>query len=428
MCFGAPAVQMDYPKSLLSLSNLEVPLMRIVVLFFALVCAALAQSIAGRYDATIHVGDLVIPFRFELSGDRANPQGTFFNGEERLTSSSGRLSDGVLNLQWDYLATRLEATYKDGVIDGQYIGSVGPRDKGAHSFRAVPAANALVSDPNAPPIAGLWIIPNNSPKGEKAWRFVVQQKGGEVSAAILRVDGDTGAITGTYKNGKFVLSHFSGYRPSVLEIAFLKNGDLDILQNGKTKLSAVRAEIAQAKGIPLPADSDRHTGVKDASEPFRFSFPDLNGELVSNTDARFRNKVVLVEVTGSWCPNCHDEAPFLVEMYRKYHDRGLEIVALSFEEADQLRDPVRLRAFVKKYGIEYTMLLCGEQDDAKLKLTQADNWNAWPTTFFLGRDGLVHSVHAGFPSTGSGDLFRQAKVDFITEVERLLADKANAGQ
>ena len=119
---------------------------------------------------------------------------------------------------------------------------------------------------------------------------------------------------------------------------------------------------------------------------------------------------------------------FLVDLYRRYHDRGLEIVTLSFEEADQLKDPVRLRAFVKKYGIEYTMLLCGEQDDAKVKLTQADNWNAWPTTFFLGRDGLVHSVHAGFPSSGSGELFQEAKAGFVTEVERLLADKTSSGR
>jgi len=402
--------------------------MRIVLLFFALIYAASAQAISGRYDATIRIGDQSIPFRFEVASEGANAQGTFFNGEDRLTSSSGGWSDGVLNLQWDYLATRLEASFKDGVIDGQYIGSVGPRDKGEHAFHAVRSANTVAAEPNAPSIAGLWIIPNNSSKGERAWRFVVEQKGGEVSAAILRVDGDTGAITGAYKNGKFVLSHFSGYRPNVLEITLLKNGDLDILQNGKTKLSAVRAELAQAKGIPLPADPTLHTGFKDPTEPFRFSFPDLNGKLVSNTDGRFQNKVVLVEVTGSWCPNCHDEAPFLVELYRKYHDRGLEIVALSFEEADQLRDPVRLRAFVKKYGIEYTMLLCGEQDDAKVKLTQADNWNAWPTTFFLGRDGRVSSVHAGFPSTGSGDLFRQAKADFIVQVERLLGDNARSGR
>ena len=69
--------------------------------------------------------------------------------------------------------------------------------------------------------------------------------------------------------------------------------------------------------------------------------------------------MVLVNITGSWCPNCHDEAPFLAELYRKYRSQGLEVVALSFEEGDQLTNPTRLRAFMKEYGIDYTVLLGG---------------------------------------------------------------------
>jgi thiol-disulfide isomerase/thioredoxin len=162
--------------------------------------------------------------------------------------------------------------------------------------------------------------------------------------------------------------------------------------------------------------------VKDPNEPFRFSFPDLNGKTVANTDPRFKGKVTLVEITGSWCPNCHDEAPFLAALYRKYKGQGLEIVALSFEEADQLKDPTRLRAFVKKYGIGFTVLLGGDPDEANEKLTQAVNWNSWPTTFFLDRKGLVRRVHAGFPSSASGELFSQAQQEFIVEVGRLLAE------
>jgi thiol-disulfide isomerase/thioredoxin len=148
----------------------------------------------------------------------------------------------------------------------------------------------------------------------------------------------------------------------------------------------------------------------------------LNGKTVSNADAKFRGKVVLVNITGSWCPNCHDEAPFLAELYKKYRDQGLEIVALSFEEADQLKDLARLRAFIKRYGIEYTVLVGGEPSEATAKLTQAVNWNSWPTTFFIGRDGLVRGVHAGFPSSASGDLYRQAKDEFTAEVQHLLRE------
>jgi thiol-disulfide isomerase/thioredoxin len=129
-----------------------------------------------------------------------------------------------------------------------------------------------------------------------------------------------------------------------------------------------------------------------------------------------------VNITGSWCPNCHDEAPFLAEVYRKYRAQGLEIVALSFEEADQLKDPTRLRAFLARYGIEYTVLLGGTTDEAPAKLSQALNWDAWPTTFFLGRDGRVRKVHTGFPSKASGDLYTQATREFTEQVEHLLAE------
>jgi thiol-disulfide isomerase/thioredoxin len=388
--------------------------------FLALAPVAMAQSLAGRWDATVTVNGVEIPFRFELTGDGANVKGSFFNGDERLTSTGGRFENGALALSWDYFASRLEATLKDGALDGRYI-QARRSERANYDFHAR-RYQARRESANAPSIAGLWTIPNDSAKGERAWRFIVHQSGPDVSATILRVDGDTGALTGSYRDGKFRISHFSGVRPLLLELTPAEGGSLDILQNGSKKMTAVRAEQAHAKGVPDPADPTRHTSVKDPSEPFRFSFPDLDGRMVSNTDARFRGKVVLVNITGSWCPNCHDEAPFLAELYRRYRDQGLEIVALSFEEADQLSNPTRLRAFIKKYGIEYTVLLGGEPSEANDKLTQAVNWNSWPTTFFLGRDGRVRSVHAGFPSSASGELYVQAKEEFTSGVERLLRE------
>jgi thiol-disulfide isomerase/thioredoxin len=193
-------------------------------------------------------------------------------------------------------------------------------------------------------------------------------------------------------------------------------------------MKAYRPEVARAKGLPEPTNADLHTTVKNPNEPFGFSFPDLNGKLVSNTDARFRGKVVLINITGSWCPNCHDEAPFLAGLYNKYHDKGLEVVALSFEEVDQLANPTRLKALIKEYGIKYTVLLGGETDSAKTKLTQAVNWDAWPTTFFVGRDGTVRGVHAGFPSPGSGELYKQETGEFVARVEKLLAENQTSAR
>jgi len=392
-----------------------------LAMLIAIAPAAVAQSLAGRWDATVQVSGVDIPFRFELSGDGANVKGSFFNGDERITSTSGKFENGSLVLKWDDHASKLDAMLHDGVLEGKYI-RAGRDEKSSYSFSAKRYSPPPPVKGEVPSIAGMWVIPTDSPKGEKAWRFIVRQKGSEVSAAVLRIDGDTGALTGTYKDGKFVLSHFDSARPMLLEVTPQKDGTLELLENTKTQRTAVRWEVAHAKGLPEPTDPMKHTSVKDPTEPFQYSFPDLNGRPVSNADAKFRGKVVLVNITGSWCPNCHDEAPFLAELYKKYRDQGLEIVALSFEEADQLKDLARLRAFIKRYDIQYTVLVGGEPSEAKDKLTQAVNWNSWPTTFFIGRDGLVRGVHAGFPSSASGDLYRQAKEEFTAEVQHLLSE------
>lgn len=397
------------------------------VALIALGSAAFAQStnpvIAGRWDATIQINGVETPFPLEISGSGADVTGFFFNGETRYPSTEGRFENGKLWLKWDYYEATLEATLANGVLEGRYAGT--RRMAGPFAIRATKAA--VPGEPAAsgavPNIDGLWEIPYKSGKGELAWRFVVQQHGADAAATILRVDGDTGTISGRFQNGKFVLSHFDGARAHLLQITPASDGTLDILQDANTKMTAFRPAFARAKGLPEPTDPNQHTTMKDPDAPFQFSFPDLKGRTVSNTDARFRGKVMVVEITGSWCPNCHDEAPFLEEMYRKYGGQGLEIVSLSFEEAAQLKNPSRLRAFVKKYGLEFPVLLCGDPDEANQKLAQLNDWNTWPATLFIDRKGRVRSIHAGFPSPGSGPLYGEARDEFSVEAGRLLAEK-----
>ena len=382
---------------------------------------ARAQSLAGLWDATVVVGGVDVPFRMEITGSGAGVKGSFFNGDEKVTSTSGQFANGALVLSFDEYETKLEATLKDGRLEGQY--SRGTRGA-PYPFQAKRFVAAPPADERVPSIAGLWNIQTKSAKGESAWHLIVRQSGPEVSAVILRVDGDTGTLTGAFRHGTFVLGHFSAARPMRLEILPQADGSLSLVQNDERDkpLTAIRAEQALAKGLPQPSDPSRFTSVKDPTEPLRFSFADLNGKIVSNADDRFRGKVIIVDISGSWCPNCHDETPFLVELYRKYHDRGLEIVALSFEEAAQLKNPTRLRAFIKRYGIQYTVLVAGEPREASEKLPQTVNLNSFPTTFFLGRDGRVRSAHAGFPGKASGKFHEEAKQEMTHTVERLLAE------
>ncbi len=399
------------------------------LLVFAAAClpaAVQAQSIDGLWDATVTVNNVSIPFRIELSGEGDKVSSYFFNGDEKVNpSTQGSFHDGLLDLKFASYATELKATFQDGTLTGSYGG--GPRN--AYSFQAKRHEPSLTpaADPPAPQIDGAWEIEVKSPKGESAWHFLVNQSGPRVSAAILRVDGDTGTLSGAYKDGKFILSHFTGERPVYVEVTPAADGTLQVAISSfhdTQTLTALRPEAARAKGLPPPDDPAQHTKVKNPNEPLHFSFPDLQGHVVSDGDARFRGKVVLINITGSWCPNCHDEAPFLEALYRRYHDQGLEIVALDFEPEDQLKDLSRPRAFIQRYGIDYTYLIAGQPRELNEKIPQADNLNAWPTTFFVGRDGLVHGVHTGFTSQASGAFDVELKRQIDNEVAQLLSAKA----
>ena len=401
-----------------------------VLAIFVITLFASGQSVEGAWDATVTVNNVSIPFRIEIDGAGADVHSYFFNGADRVNpSNSGTFQNGSLVLTFDSYATKLEATLTDGVLTGTYGGSSG----NAYAFQARRHDPSLVAtgDPHAPDISGLWEIQVKSPKGESAWHFVVNQTGAKIDAAILRVDGDTGILSGNFKKGRFILSHFTGERPFYVEVTPQSDGSLQLQIAGfhdTQTLPALRPAEARARNLAPPDDPTQHTRVKDPAQPLRFSFPDVTGRVVSSTDDRFQGKVVLVNITGSWCPNCHDEAPFLEELYRNYHGLGLEIVALDFEPAAQLKSLSRVEAFIKRYGIEYTYLIAGEPSQLNEKIPQAENLNAWPTTFFVARNGLVRSIHAGFTSHASGELDSRLKDSVRTEIAQLLSENVRVAK
>jgi peroxiredoxin len=388
------------------------------------VSVASAESLDGRWDATLQVGSTVIPFRLDISGNGPTLKGTLYNGDDPEYTTKASFENGTLVLNLEHYLTKIVATVQDGQLQGkiEMRGDKGPEGSPFHAKRYVPSN---VTAANVPSIDGVWEIPHESPKGEKAWRLIVKQSGAEVSAAILRVDGDTGALTGTYRNGKFIVSHFDGSRPGLMEITPAKDGTIEIVQSGSNrdgKMIAYRPEIARAKGLPEPADYAAHTTARDSNEVFKYSLPDVNGKVLSNEDPKFKGKVVLAIVTGTWCPNCHDEAQYLVQLYQKYRAQGLEIVALDFEEPEQQDDLARVHAFTKQYGVEYTYLIGGAPAEMWEKVPQLANLNTWPATVFIRRDGRVDHVHAGFAAPASGEFNLQLKQEFTSTIERLLAE------
>jgi thiol-disulfide isomerase/thioredoxin len=413
-----------------------------------------AQAVDGRWNAELNQNGSVIPFRLDISGTGPSLKGTFYNGFEPYDGTTdASFNNGELVLNVEHYLTTIRATLKEGRLAGTV--TVQNRGQSAqYQFEATRYVAPEAASSDAPSIAGSWVIPldNPSSKGEKAFRFIVQQKGTEVAASILRVDGDTGAYSGSYQDGKWLLSHFDGSRPGVIVVSLNGDGTLQIQQRVERPaqakssagnspygadavpdgryadtLTAYRENVAREKGLPAPDNYETHTTARDPHEKFAFNFPDVNGKLISNEDPRFKGKVVLAIVTGTWCPNCHDEAQYLVKLDKKYRAKGLAIVALDFEEPEQQGTLERERAFVKKYGVKYTYLIAGAPSDMWEKVPQLVNLNTWPATIFIGRDGRVRAVHSGFASPASGAFNAQLKREFTTRIEQLLAEKPEQG-
>jgi thiol-disulfide isomerase/thioredoxin len=390
-----------------------------------------ASNIAGLWDAKIVANQLEIPFRFEIDQTGNQVQGFFFEGDRKIGSSSASFAGAHLILEYDILDATLEVTFLGDQFAGTYrLNRPGaqPLAIRARRFVTVPADAA-----DAPRVSGSWEMRRRpqevkTPSDKQTWNLFLRQSGAEVSGSILRVDGDTGFLIGRWQNGRLVLSHFAGQGPLLFEAKLNADGTLAIALNRSADYVAVRKSEARAKGVPDPPDPSRYTSVKDPSVPFRFRFPGLDGKIVSNTDAQFKGKVLLLAIGGSWCPNCQDEAPFLVDLYKEFHAQGLEIVGLMFEEdADPVLARPRVQTFVKRFGIPYPMLLAGTTDDINQKIPQLVNFGAYPTTIYLGRDGRVRSVHAGFASQATGDEYVRLKGEVRGIVQRLLAENPQAG-
>jgi len=391
-----------------------------------------AASVDGLWDAAVTAGETQVPFRFEIATKGSDAQGFFFEGDRKIGSTSGTFADGALKLEYDFLNTTLELKVEGDELVGAYRNNrAGSRPQNVRMRRFTPVA---IADEKTPSFAGSWEMRRlaaevTAPRDTRTWHVYLRQSGAEVSGTILRVDGDTGTLIGHWKDGKLALSHFAGERPTLFEATRNPDGTLNVTLNGNAHYLVVPSAEARAKGIPEPPDPSRYTNVKDPTTPFHFAFPDFNGKMMSDNDAQFRGKVVMLAIGGSWCPNCHDEAPCLGELYKDYHSRGLAIVVLMFEnDPDPKVSGKRVQAFVKRYNAQYPFLFAGTMQETPTSKTIVDalpqlvNFGAYPTTLMLGRDGRVRNVHAGFPSAAAGAEHTRHKQEVREQIERLLAE------
>jgi thiol-disulfide isomerase/thioredoxin len=375
----------------------------------------------GSWRAALDLVGGELRFELEIEARDEGLAGRLCNGDRCDTLSAVRVESDTLVLEMaDYAATIRAAIRGDSLV-GAYrnVGNRGPR---VIPFRA--ARGHWESKPGPGTLLGRWDATYLQDWETSPRVFEFSNGPSGLQGTIVSNSGDYGWFWGQAEADSFALAHFDG------SFVYLLTGRLSgdtlrgVFHAGlRTETPWIAVRSSGAPHLTPPTDVIR----ADTTGPFRFSFPDLDGRMISNTDARFRGKVVLVDIFGTWCPTCHDAAPLLVQLFRDYHDRGLEIVGLAYEvTGDPEVDAKQVRRYQKKFAISFPLVLAGVNDPDAAKATQPQILGsiAYPTTIFLGRDGRVRRVHAGFYGPATGAQHDRLVQEFRREVERLLAESA----
>jgi thiol-disulfide isomerase/thioredoxin len=369
-----------------------------------------------------------LPFNFEVTNVAGKQHLAIINGAERFKVTDIRQKGDSVFVHMPLFNSEFKLKLEGAVLKGKWIKHYGDHDA-LMDFKATPGQNWRFFAKTEKPafdVTGRWsaIFDSNGRKDTTVGEF--KQVGSELTGTFLTTTGDYRFLEGTVKGDKLYLSTFDGGH------AFLFTADIkdkQTLVNGKyysgysepDKWTAVKN--ANAK---LP-DAYSLTYLKPGYKKIAFTFPDLTGKKISLADARFKNKVVIVQMMGSWCPNCMDETGYMINYYKKFHSKGVEVVGLAYERTTDFAKSVPTLTQTKtRFNIPYPLLITGYtpgRGDPQKSLPMLADFKGFPTTIIIDKKGDVRKIHTGFSGPGTGEHYTEFVHEFEKMTEDLLAEK-----
>ena len=252
---------------------------------------------------------------------------------------------------------------------------------------------------------------------------IFQAEEGLLKGTFLTKTGDYRFLDGYTEQDTMHLYTFDGNH--IYKFKAFKESD-SILKgeywSGKTSYKTFVSKRNDAASLP---DANSLTYLKDGYDRIDFSFPDLEGKKVSLTDEKYKGKVVVLQIFGTWCPNCMDETRFLSDWYRKNADQGVEIIGLAYEikpDFNYARD--RVMTMKEKLDVPYDFLIAGTSstESASESLPMLNRVMSFPTSIIIDRKGEVRRIHTGFSGPATGVYYEEFVDDFNQFMKGLLEE------
>jgi thiol-disulfide isomerase/thioredoxin len=381
----------------------------------------------GLYRAVLRLPGGEAPFGLEIAQEQQQYVLYLINDMERTRVSNVKIEDGELLAMFPGYENSLRAKmHRKGLEGSVTLIKAGGKEQVIPFTAALGETHRFYREPatdNAD-VAGTWEATFTNDEGETSKAILLlEQRHDRVTGSVMTPTGDHRFMEGQVHGDELQLSTFAGGLAYLYKLKVDGKGALqgDYWQGlaSHEKVTAQRNEDATLDG------AGEQTTLRNSNQRFAFTFRDVDGNPVSLSDERFRGKVVLVTLGGTWCPNCHDEARFLAPFYREHRERGFEIIALMFERHGEFAKAARaVRGYRTDLGIEFPTLIAGlsETDEASKALPMLSGVYGYPTSILVDRKGVVRDIHTGFAGPATGRHHDEYVKEFREEVERLLTE------
>ena len=248
------------------------------------------------------------------------------------------------------------------------------------------------------------------------------QEDSKVSGTVRTKTGDYGFLEGISEDNRIILSTFNG------AYSYLFKGEVNndtikgFIYSGNYSKKPFIAY--KDKDFYLP-DPNSLTEMNDQSDDFEFSFEDSSGVIISDKDSIFKDKVVVVQIMGTWCPNCLDETVFISEFLNRNDYNDLRVVSLAFEYAKTKQEAINnINKLKERFNIKYPVLLAqygtSNKDEAQKKIPSIKQVISYPTLIFIDRNKKVRSIHTGFNGPATGKKYEEFKKKFQKLISELI--------
>ncbi len=373
----------------------------------------------GEWKMNMKLKSKVLPFGFRFEYEAGEPFIKIVNGKETIVVNNIlRKEDSIIVKMPVFESTFYLKVHDESFLEGEWVNYY----KGADYRIPVKAhygrTNRFDKSSKSPIVGKYEVTFGEGLEDEfKAIGLFKADKGIQLGTFATET-GDYRHLEGVRTEDSLFLSTFDGSHAFLFE-AKIKGDTLDgVFLSGshyKVNWSAFPNETASLK------NADSLTFLKKGYDNFSFQFPDQNGDTVSLSDARFENKAVIVQIMGSWCPNCLDETNYYKTLHDKYQKEGLEIVALAFERTKtQERAYANLNRLLEKTKANYPFLLAGATRETKASeaLPMLNHIMSYPTSIFLDRNHEIKRIHTGFYGPSTGEYYSH----FVKSTEALVED------